>query len=33
MCLKDDYSFDIAHKDEDQNTDLPCGKLNDNVDI
>jgi hypothetical protein len=31
--LKDDCSFDNAHKDEDRNTDLLCGQLVDNVGI
>jgi hypothetical protein len=31
--LKDDCAFHNAHKDEDQNIDLPHGQLNDNVGI
>jgi len=31
IYLKDDYSFHNAHKDEDQNIDLPRGQLADNV--
>jgi hypothetical protein len=31
--VKDDYAFDNAHKDEDQNTNPPCGQLDDNIGI
>jgi len=31
--LKDDYAFHNAHKVEDQDTNLPCGQLDDNVGI
>jgi hypothetical protein len=33
ICLKDDYVFHNAHKDEDRSIDLPRGQLNDNVGI
>jgi len=33
IYLKVDYAFQNVHKDEDQNTDIPCGQLDDNVDI
>jgi hypothetical protein len=33
ICLKDDYAFHNARKDEDQNIDLPRGQLDDNVGI
>ena len=33
MYVKNEYDFHNAYKDGDQNTDLPCGQLHDNVDI